>query len=169
MKLTKSTVTLVACCSLIALFTGCASVMCGSKQKVALDSKPNGAEVLVYDAHGDVVFQKKTPCIANLNRRHPDYMQPANYVVLIKKEGFEPVQFPLTGILNQAYFANILNAGIGFAVDPVTGGMWTLTPASLDADLVTPAAGFFQEEGYTVSLKQETNHEPAPFLKAAKD
>jgi hypothetical protein len=88
-------------------------------------------------------------------------------MVLIKKEGFEPMQFPLSGILNQAYFANILNGGIGFAVDPVTGAMWTLTPSSFDADLLAPSAGFFQEEGYTVSLKQE--REPAPFLKAAKD
>src|SRR5436190_23701973 len=57
MKLTKSTLILFACCCLSILFTGCASIMCGSEQKVSLDSRPRGAEVLIYDSRGEIVFQ----------------------------------------------------------------------------------------------------------------
>src|SRR2546426_995337 len=112
MNLTKSLLKLIGCCSLLALLSGCASVICGPKQAVAIDSKPHGAEVLVYDSHCDVVFQETTPCVLKLARRTADYDK-ANYVVLIKKEGFAPVQIALTGEVNKAYFANILFGGLG--------------------------------------------------------
>ena len=169
MKMTKTTVTLVGCCGLIALFTGCASVLCGSQQKVALDSHPSGAEVLVYNSGGDIVFKKTTPCVAYLDRRERDCLESASYVVLIKKDGYAPVQFPLNGIINRAYFANLFSGGLGFAVDPVSGAMWTLTPQSTDTDLVSQQVGFFSHDGLMVSLKGEPTEEPKPFLKAAKD
>jgi hypothetical protein len=170
MKLTKSTVTFVGCCSLIALLTGCASVLCGSQQKVALDSHPTGAEVLVYDSRGEIVFQKTTPCVAYLDRRERDNMESAKYTVLLKKDGFAPTQFPLNGIINRAYFANVLTGGIGFVVDPMLGAMWTLTPSTTETDLVSQQVGFFSQDGLMVSLKEEpAQEESKPFLKAAKD
>ena len=158
MNLTKSLLKLLGCCSFIALLTGCASVICGSKQAVAIDSKPHGAEVLVYDSHCDVVFQQTTPCVAKLPRRTADY-DAANYVILIKKEGFAPVQIPLTGQVNRAYFANVLTAGIGFAVDPITGGMWTLSPDVVDPSSVTENP-VTDKPGFLVSLKQEETVAP---------
>jgi hypothetical protein len=158
MNLTKSLLKLIGCCSLIALLSGCASVICGPKQAVAIDSKPHGAEVLVYDSHCDVVFQQTTPCTAKLPRRTPDY-DAANYVILIKKEGYAPVQIPLTGQVNRAYFANVLTAGIGFAVDPITGGMWTLSPDAVDSSAVTENA-VTEKPGFLVSLKQEETVAP---------
>jgi hypothetical protein len=169
MKLTKSTLTLISCCGLIALFTGCASIMCGTKQKVVLDSQPTGAEVLVYNSHGEIVFQKTTPCVAELNRREHENLQSANYVVLVKKEGYAPAQFPLIGVVNRAYFANILSAGLGFAIDPLTGAMWTLNPQSVDENLVTEHPAFFAEEGLLVSLSEEGAKETKPEAKPAKN
>ena len=169
MKLTKSVFTLISGCGLIALLGGCASVMCGPKQNVAIDTKPSGAEVLVYDSAGEIVFQKTTPCVARLNRREHDVMQSAKYVVLIKKEGYAPAQFPLIGVVNRAYFANILSAGIGFAVDPMTGGMWTLNPQPIDVNLVTEHPAFFAEEGLLVSLSEEGSKEMKPDPKPAKN
>src|SRR5206468_11627126 len=119
MNLNKSIVKLTGCACLITLFAGCASVICGPKQSVAIDSKPSGAEVLVYDASGDVVFKNTTPCVAALDRRTADYER-ASYVILVKREGYAPVQIPLTGQVNKAYFANILFGGIGLVVDPIT-------------------------------------------------
>ena len=139
--------------------------MCGPEQKVSLDSRPRGAEVLVYDSRGEIVFQKTTPCVAHLPRREHDYLHGANYVVLVRKEGFAPVQIPLTGLVNRAYFANILSAGIGYVVDPVTGSMWTLTPGDVDAKLVSENAAFFQRDGMTVCLKQEVPPALESFLK----
>src|SRR5262245_59574811 len=142
MKPNKSVLILIGSCCLTVLLTGCASVICGPKQAVAIDSKPHGAEVLIYDSHCDVVFQKTTPCVANLPRRTDDYTC-ANYVVLIKKEGFAPVQIPLTGQINRAYFANVLFGALGLAVDPFTGAMWTLTPDRLDAQVADETVAFF--------------------------
>ena len=158
MNLTKSLLKLLGCCSLIALLSGCASVICGPKQAVTIDSKPHGAEVLVYDSHCDVIFQKTTPCTAKLPRRTPDY-DAANYVILIKKEGYAPVQIPLTGQVNKAYFANILFGGLGMAIDPITGGMWTLSPDSVDSSSVTENAAT-DKPGFLVSLKQEETVAP---------
>jgi hypothetical protein len=173
MKITSSTLASIACCGLSMLFTGCASIMCGPDQKVNLESRPSGAEISIYDSRGDIVFQETTPCSAKLARRHRDLLQGGQYVVLVKKEGYTPVQFPLVGVVNRAYFANILNGGIGYAVDPMTGGMWTLVSETADEKVVNEAAGFFRDERLTVVLPDESliDHEPEPepVLKAAQN
>jgi len=156
MKLTQSsTIVFVGCCGLITLLTGCASIMCGPNQEVKFDSRPEGAQVLVYDARGDIIFQQPTPCVARLARRDPDTMEGGTYVALVRKEGFEPVQIPLNGLVNRAYTANILNGGIGYAVDPMTGSMWTLTPQGMDPKTVTERVGFFKDEGFLILLREE--------------
>src|SRR5437879_5744416 len=137
MKLTTRTLTLLGCCCFITLFTGCGSIMCGSRQKFALDSVPTGAEVSVYDSRGEVVLQKTTPFVTKLDRREHSVTQGAQYVVLVKKDGYAPAQFPLNGVVNRAYWANVLSGGLGYAVDPMTGGMWTLDPQPADPALVT--------------------------------
>ena len=169
MKLIKSILLVIGCSGLISLFTGCGSIMCGRHQAINIDSKPQGAEVLIYDSRGEIIFQKTTPCVANLVRREHDYVEGAKYVVLVRKEGYAPFQFPLTGEVNRAYFANILSAGIGFVVDPMTGGMWTLVPSELDAKLLNEHASFFKPEGFTVCLKEEVPQDLVPHLKAAND
>jgi len=177
MKPTKSALTLIGSCCAVVLLSGCASVICGPKQAVAIDSKPHGAEVLIYDSHCDVVFQKTTPCVANLPRRTDDYTK-ASYVVLIKKEGYAPVQIPLSGQVNKAFFGNLIFGGIGMAVDPFTGAMWTLTPDSVDPQVADENAAFFANPtgGYLVSLKEsvtpdvaETEAPAQPQAQAQKD
>jgi hypothetical protein len=169
MKLTSSTLIFIGCCALSTLFTGCGTIMCGSEQKVNLESRPTGAEVSIYDSRGEIVFQKSTPCVASLPRRQHDVMQSAQYVVLVKKEGFSPVQFPLTGVVNRAYFANILSAGIGYAVDPMTGGMWTLVPEAHEGQVENEQAGFFRDERLLISLPDITPPGQEPILKAAQN
>jgi hypothetical protein len=128
--------------------------MCGSKQAVAIDSKPRAAEVLIYNANCDIVFRSTTPCTATLPRRI-DATEKGHYVVLLKKEGFAPVQIPISGHVNSAYYLNIFNAGIGFLVDPATGSMWTLSPDPVENKDVKDKAGFFYDDGLFVSLKQQ--------------
>src|SRR5258707_12232956 len=101
MNLIKSTLKYAACGALLTLFHGCASVICGPKQDMVIKTKPAGAEALIYDSRGEIIFQDKTPCIAALDRRTPDY-DPANYVLLVRKEGYSPVQVPLNGSVNRA-------------------------------------------------------------------
>jgi hypothetical protein len=155
MKLNKSVSTLIGSCALITLLTGCSSIICGPRQSLSISSKPAGAEVLVYNPQGDIVFQDTTPCVASLTRSTPEENR-ANYIVLIRKEGFAPVQIPLTSRLNKAYLANVLFGGVGLIVDPLTGSMWTLRAEGLDAELVDQsAASFHDTHDFTILLKEQ--------------
>jgi len=152
----KSVIKLITGCCLITLLSGCASVVCGPKQSVAINSRPNGAQIMIYDWKGDVVFKNVTPCVAKLERRQHDVLDGANYVVLIKKEGFAPEQVPLVSTVNRAYFANVLNGGIGFLVDPMVGAMWTLNPPGIDPALGPQTTSLFtHEDGLLIRLKEE--------------
>ena len=169
MKHTSSTLTFLGCCGLISILTGCGTIMCGPQQTVNLESRPSAAEISIYDSRGEIVFQKTTPCVVNLDRRQHDFSQPGQYVVLVKKEGYSPVQFPLTGVVNRAYYANIMNLGIGYAVDPMTGGMWTLVTEPTDSHVVREDAGFFRDERLLVVLPDLLQPEQEPVLKAAQN
>lgn len=164
MKLTKSVLSLMAGCGLIGLMTGCASMMCGSHQNVSIDSKPPGAEVLVYGANGEVVFQHTTPCVAKLDRRAPHSLEGAQYTVLVRKEGYAPIQVPLEGVVNRAYFINIVNF-VGLFIDPVTGGMWTLDPGKVNTTLASENAAFLDHKGgLMICLKDEVPASLVPYL-----
>jgi len=146
---------LLGCTALITLSTGCASILCGPTQKVAINSKPDGAEVLVYDSHGEIVYENLTPCVARLSRTTPEGDRPS-YVVLVRKQGFTPTQVPLSGQINKAYFGNVLLGGVGFFIDPISGGMWTLTADSIDPQLVDEHRAFrTQESDVFVALKDD--------------
>lgn len=157
MKLTRSVLALLACASSITLLTGCASVLCGPKQSFSFGSKPNGADVIVYDAHGEKIFEDKTPCRTTLARVKPDEDR-ANYVVVIKKQGFAGVQIPLTSSVNKAYYGNILCGGVGFFIDPVTGSMWTLTPTPDGAKVLDHNTAFLSSDSLFVNLNDNTPH-----------
>jgi hypothetical protein len=155
MKLTKTAFAFLACASTITLFTGCASVLCGPKQTFSIGSKPFGADVIVYDAHGEKILEDKTPCVATLARVKPD-VDRANYVIVIKKQGFASVQVPITSSMNKAYLGNILCGGIGFFIDPATGAMWTLSPTPEGQKVLDHNTAFLASDGLFVNLNDNT-------------
>jgi len=156
MKKLNSVLLLLGCAALMTFASGCASVICGPTQKLAINSKPDGAEVLVYDSHGEVVYENTTPCTAKLHRAN-DEGDRASYIILVRKQGFAPVQIPVSGQVNKAYFANVLSGGIGFFVDPMTGAMWTLTMDSVNPQLVDEHAAFRgQDNDVFVKLRDDS-------------
>src|SRR6266850_1143270 len=168
MKLNKFVITLLGFCALITLLTGCSSMMCGPRQSISISSKPTGAEVLVYDPHGEIVFQNKTPCVASLLRAAPEVERSA-YIVLIRKEGYAPVQIPLNSHINAAYLANVLNGGVGMIVDSFAGTMWTLSADGLDAKLVDESASIVHEDSdLMIALKQQTGEDLLAHLEPAQ-
>ena len=169
MKLTKLTSTLLGCFGIATLVTGCASVLCGPRQEVTIDSLPTGAKIQIYDSRGEVVFDDTTPCAAKLNRGGPGSMEAGQYTILIKRDGYSPVQVPLTGVVNRAYALNAFNV-VGFVVDPMTGSMWTLRPDKLDAKLIGQSAGFFKNpDTLMICLKQDVPQDLQPSLEPAKN
>jgi hypothetical protein len=155
MKLTRTLLSLLACASTITLFTGCASVLCGPKQTFSVGSKPIGADVIVYDSHGEKIREDKTPCVVTLARVKPDTDR-ANYVVVIKKQGYASVQVPITSEVNKAFFLNIFTGGVGFFVDPATGSMWTLTPTPEGFKVLDHNTAFLRADSLFVNLNDNT-------------
>jgi hypothetical protein len=155
MKLTRTIFAFLACASTITLFTGCASVLCGSKQTFSVGSKPLGADVVVYDSRGEKIREDKTPCVVTLARVRPDTDR-ANYVVVVKKQGFASVQVPITSEMNKAFYLNIFTGGIGFFVDPSTGAMWTLTPTPEGYKVLDHNTAFLRSDSLFVNLNDNT-------------
>jgi hypothetical protein len=155
MKLARTVFALLACAGTITLFTGCASVLCGSKQTFSIGSKPLGADVFVYDSRGEKIFENKTPCVATLARMRPDADR-ANYVVVVKQQGFASVQIPITSEVNKAFFLNIFTGGIGFFIDPATGAMWNLTPTPEGNKVLDHNTAFLRSDSLFVNLNDNT-------------
>jgi len=169
MNVAKSACKLIACGALLSLITGCSSIMCGPRQDLTIKTKPAGAEVLVYNACGEIILQDTTPCILALERSDKDY-HPASYVLLLRKEGYAPVQVPMVGSVNRAYFANVLNI-VGFGIDPMTGSMWTLAPnpaetTKLDENLHTT---YSHDKGLIVTFEEESHPEDVAPPAASND
>ncbi len=153
MKLTKIALLVLASFGLAPFLTGCASVMCGPQQDVSIDSRPRGADVLVYNENCEIIYKSKTPCVTTL-KRHPGSSKKGTYVVLVNKEGFNSVQVPLVAHVNSAYYLNLFTAGIGFIVDPLTGAMWGLSAENPDGYAVKDDASFFDQRGLFVCLQE---------------
>jgi len=155
MKLIRTIFAFLACASTITLFTGCASVLCGSKQTFSVGSKPQGADVLVYDSRGEKILEDKSPCVVTLDRVRPDTDR-ANYVVVVKKQGYASVQIPITSEMNKAFYLNIFTGGIGFFIDPSTGAMWTLTPTPEGFKVLDHNTAFLRADSLFVNLNDNT-------------
>jgi hypothetical protein len=163
MKKLKAIALGLAFVSLPLLLSGCASATCGSREAVSLYSKPTGAEVIVYNNHGAVVYQGIAPCETKLERTPPESGR-ANYIVLFKKKGFQPAQIQLKSVMTRAGLANVFG-GVGYLVDSGTGGMWTLQPTGKNPDLL-PSPDMLRPDGLCVGLKDESPNTVAVKLDA---
>jgi hypothetical protein len=112
-------------CALALLATSaCATIMNGSNQPVMIGSTPNGARILVNGiGHGT------TPMSANLSRN-------TAHVIRIEADGYQPYELQLTRGVSGWVAGNIIFGGIpGLVVDLVTGSLYNLSPAQLQAHL----------------------------------
>jgi len=115
--------------------TGCASVFNSGLDQIQIDSTPNGARVTIFDENGDVVAAGRTQFKTQLKaggkfKRH-------SYRVKVEKLGYEPKEFMLYNKLSDWYWGNYLYSGpLGaLIIDPMTGNMWKLDPATVDVKL----------------------------------
>jgi hypothetical protein len=107
----------------------CASIMHGTKQDVGISSSPTGAKVTVDNQSGAA-----TPYIATLSRKD-------NHIVKIEMDGYAPAELTLTKSVSGWVWGNIVFGGIiGLAVDAMTGGLYNLYPAQLQATLAKQGA-----------------------------
>jgi hypothetical protein len=104
---------------------GCATVAGGSRdQKVAINSKPDGAQVFVDGQPAGV-----TPTQLVLNRN-------INHEVVIDKPGYVPYRTTVNSGLNPWVFGNLAVGGIiGLAVDITCDSCHQLRPGSVEQNL----------------------------------
>jgi hypothetical protein len=115
---------------LIALLTGCGSIIHGNTQRIHVNSDPPGAEVL-YDGG----IRGVTPTDVPVSRR------PLQSHVTLRKAGFRDTVLTLKADVSMwALLGNIVVGGIpGWAIDAATGSF-----------------GAYYMESYTVSLESPT-------------
>jgi hypothetical protein len=165
MKIVK---TLIVCglIGTMLIATGCGTIMTQTEQTIPIHSTPSEAKVEITDFSGNVVQTGKTPCTVTL-AKGAGYFKSAEYRVSVEKAGYSPVTFNLTGEMNVWYLAGNFAAG-GFlgwlVIDPMTGGMWTLTPDQINANLAQQQSGVFSEDGITIVLKEQVPEELTPYL-----
>ncbi|WP_106477554.1 hypothetical protein [Phytohalomonas tamaricis] len=133
----KTLAALMGTCAALSL-TGCASIAGDSEQSVTINSTPSNAAVVITDETAQQVFAGTTPTTVTLKKSDGSYFGGKTYHVEINKPGYSPRKVELTTSANGWYIGgNILFGGlIGWLiVDPLNGGMYTLSPNEINADL----------------------------------
>jgi len=100
------------------VFSGCASIVSGSKQELSFQSTPDGASVTV---NGRIIG--KTPITTQLDKK-------ADQTVVFSKDGYKPVTMQLTTSLDPWFWGNIVLGGlIGSTVDGLSGAVHQYAPS----------------------------------------
>jgi hypothetical protein len=107
-------------------FSGCATIIHGSRQEMFLTCEPRVASVYV-----DGRYIGKTPMNMVLSRGRDHRLK-------IELDGYKPFETVLTRRLDGWVFGNVLLLGI--AVDAASGSMYRLSPRDLYPELVPMAA-----------------------------
>ncbi len=143
----------------IVSISGCASIVQSAHQTVKINSDPSGASLKIYDIEGQQIFSEQTPFVATLKRGR-GYFKGSEYKLVIEKNGYKTKEIQISSRVGGWYaFGNLLFGGlIGYLiVDPMTGGMWTLTPTEVNTSLTASSTLSRQktQEGLVVVLKKD--------------
>ncbi len=126
MKIKKIKLLLVLLLNFVHLY-GCATIVSGTTQNIAVSSKPGGATITVEP--GD--HQTVTPANLELKRDGGPYR------ITISHEGYEPYKVTLKTSANGWLWGNLLLGGlIGIIVDSSTGAGTKLSPEEVNANLI---------------------------------
>ena len=127
------TLTLVLACGTL-MFTGCASIVSGTKQKIKITSVPNAANVKVerlMETTNTIEWEGKTPASVKLWRK-------GSYLVTISLSGYQKAEIPISdGGMNGWVWGNIAIGGlIGTLIDYMSGAAIHLKPDEVNVNLV---------------------------------
>ena len=105
---------------MIALTTGCASIVKGTTQTVPIGSDPEGADIIVNSLNVGT-----TPAEVELQRKR-------DHQITISKPGYAPATVPVLKSVGGAVWGNILAGGlIGWGVDAASGAQYNLKPETV--------------------------------------
>ncbi len=111
-------------CIAILIFSGCATIISGSRQNVEIVSEPSSAKVYINE-----IEIGNTPIQQNLKRNQ-------EYQLVVKLNGYGTYETKLVKKFNAWYIGNVVFGGIiGLVVDPITGAMYKLKPEEINGNL----------------------------------
>jgi hypothetical protein len=111
-------------------FSGCATLVHGTTQKIPVNSEPPGAECSMA---GNIT-RYTTPCEVELSRKQ-------DHLITIKKDGYHPETVEVKKVLSGAVAGNILGGGlIGWGVDASNGAQNRLVPETINVTLKSEKA-----------------------------
>lgn len=136
----------------------CATIINGSDQPLTLKSIPGDAKLTIYDVrNGNTpIASGTTPQIVTL-KRGSGYFRGAKYRVVMQKDQYTTEELTITGNINGWYLGgNLIFGGlIGYLIlDPLTGGMWTLSSDDVTMNLSTVTAEGPHQPSLVVMLKE---------------
>lgn len=106
------------------LVTHCGTIIHGTTQEIGISSTPAQADVFI---DGQLVGQ--TPLVETLERKK-------RYSISIDVEGYLPYEVVLERKVSAWAFGNIIFGGlIGLVVDAASGGLYRLSPETIDAEM----------------------------------
>lgn len=150
------------------VISGCASIISSGGQRIDIRSDPSEAVIKITDTSGRVVFDSHTPASPTLNRGD-GYFKGATYKITVSKEGYKTQEIPLASQLNGGWYilGNLIFGGlIGWLiVDPLTGGMWSLSPDKVSAQMSKEASFLEQKDGLMIVLLSDIPADVVPQLK----
>jgi hypothetical protein len=108
----------------LGLLQGCATIIHGTTQDVAITTDPSDAELVI-----DGRERYRSPAKMTMKRKE-------DHVVEVNKEGFQKETVNIKSVLSGAVAGNILAGGlIGWGVDAASGGQYRLVPDHVDLRL----------------------------------
>lgn len=114
-----------ALAGLLVLQAGCATIVSGTSQQIAVDSTPQGAEVLI-----DGTMVGRTPVAPEVRRK-------AEHDVTLRKEGYLDRTVHTGKRLNLWYMGNLLFGSLlGMLIDDASGASFVVEPDKIHARLV---------------------------------
>jgi uncharacterized protein YceK len=114
-------------------FSGCGTILWGTKQKVKINSSVNNTTYIIKDFGNHVICEGNVPAKIKLKRK-------GSYIVYLDTPGYKKQREFITtstglGVGSASFFLNITNLWIGMIVDVATGATDTISNKEINAEL----------------------------------
>jgi len=109
--------------------SGCATLITGTSQNIAISSKPPNAQVRVETVGGVEVASGETPFSVTLRRKD-------EYMVIISMPGYREARIQIRKEFNPIAILSAAAGLFGAFIDLATGAAWNLTPERIEVTLV---------------------------------
>lgn len=127
---------------LLALATGCGTLIDGTQENIPVTTIPPGATVIHEIREDD--SQKKPQASKSLQQEKSATQTPATlslerkqeYLLTITKEGYKTETIKIEQVINDAAVGNLLGlTALGTAIDTASGAQWDLAPNNIVVSL----------------------------------